>query len=302
MNRRNFVLTTALLAAIAVAPTACKKEGGGGASGASGDMLSYLPKDSIGVVGISWSKARGSALFKKYEGGLMSNAPAEIAKIKTDCGIDLVADINTVVVAGNTTSESAIIAVKGSFDQAKVEECIGKMGGTAENGAYTVDGDVTNAYWPSKDTVLLSEGLTSDKIKAATAGGSLKDNAELMGLVGKVDTSATIWAAGQVPADAGGGMMGMMGGSVPKWAYLSLTVDSGVDAKVGLVFDKAEDATAVEAKLTGLITMGKADAQMKELLGGVSSKTDGKAVVVKAKLSGDQLETLKGMAGGGLPF
>ncbi len=296
MNRRNFVISSALLAAIAFAPTACKKEGGGGASGASGDMLSFLPKASQGVVGVSWAKARSSALFKSYEDKLLKEMPEEIEKIKTECGIDLLADINTIVIAANSSEKDAIVAIKGDFDQKKVEECVTKMDGTVKDGAYTIDGDVTNAYWPSKDTLLISEGLSSEKIKAAAADGSVKDNKELMSLIGKVDTSATIWAAGNVPAEAGGAM-GMMGGTPPKSAYLSLVIDSGIAAKVGMVFEKAEDATNLNTQMAMMLGMAKGQAEFKEMLEGVSSKVDGKTIIMKAKLSGDQLKKLEGMAG-----
>jgi len=300
MNRHNFIISSALLAAIAFTPTACKKEGGGGTSGSSGDMLSFMPKASEGVIGISWAKARSSALFKSYEEKLLKEMPPEIEKIKTECGIDLMADINTIVIAANSSQKDALIAVKGAFDQKKVEECVTKMGGTVKDGAYTIEGDVTNAYWPSSDTIIISEGLSSEKIKAAAADGSVKDNKDLMGLIGKVDTSATVWAAGKVPAEAGGAM-GMMGGSPPKSAYLSLVVDSGVSATVGMVFEKSEDATSLNAQMTMMLEMGKGQPQFKELLGGVSSKVDGKAIIIKAKLSGDQLKELEGMAGG-MPF
>ncbi len=294
MNRHNFIISSALLAAIAFTPTACKKEGGG-ASGSSGDMLSFMPKASEGVIGISWAKARSSALFKSYQDKLLKEMPEEIEKIKTECGIDLMADINTIIIAANSSQKDALIAVKGAFDQKKVEECVTKMGGTVKDGAYTIEGEITNAYWPSSDTVVMSEGLSSEKIKAAAADGSVKDNKDLMSLIGKVDTSATVWAAGKVPAEAGGAM-GMMGGSAPKSAYLSLVVDSGINATVGMVFEKSEEATSLNAKMTMMLEMGKGQPQFKELLGGVSSKVDGKTIIMKAKLSGDQLKDLEGMA------
>ncbi len=301
MKRRNFIVTTALLAAVAFAPTACKKDGGaGGASGATGDMLSFLPKDSTGVVGISWSKARSSSLFKTYEKELLANIPGEVEKIKTECGIDLLADINTFVVAVNSNPDNSIIAIKGAFDQAKVEGCVTKMGGTVDKGAYTIDGQTNNAHWASKDTMLMSQGLTAEKIKSAASAGSLKDNSEIMGLVGKVDTSATVWAAGMIPKEAAGAM-GAMGGKPPKSAYLSLSVDSGLSAKVGLVFESGDEANAIKGQLDMVLGMGKGQPELKDIIEGVSANVDGSSLVVKAKLSGKQLDKLKGMAGG-MPF
>jgi len=298
MKRKNFLISTALLAAMSLAPTACSKdEAGGGASGESADMLSALPKDSVGVIGISWSKARSSALFKQYEGKFMENIPGEVGKITTECGIDLMADIKTIVVAAHSDTEKSIVAVKGNFDQAKVESCIVKMGGTNENGVYTVDGEVTNAHWVGADTVLLSEELPPEKLKTAAAEGTVKDNEKLMGMIGKLDTSATIWAVGEVPSEASG-MMGMMG-KVPHSLYFSLGITSGISAKVGLVFDSSDDASATKSLLSmGLSAAKGQPSEMKEfkgLLDSVSTKVDGKALVVKAKISDKQLAQLQGM-------
>ncbi len=298
MNRRNFIVTTALLAAVALAPACSKDDAGGGSSkGASSGMLSMLPKDSAGVIGISWAKARKSALFKQYESKIMENIPGEVGKIKSECGIDLLADINTIVVGGNEDSDKAVIAVRGNFDQAKVEGCVVKMGGTSENGIYTVEGEVTNAHWVGKDTVLLSEGLSPDKIKAAASAGSVKDNAKLMGLIKKIDTDATIWAVGEVPGELGG-MMGMMG-EVPHSVFLSLSVTSSIKAKVGLVFDSSDDASKTKTAIGMGLAMAKGQPEakdFKELLDSVSTEVDGKAVVIKAKVTDTQLAQLQDMA------
>tara|TARA_R110002096_G_scaffold143328_2_gene299145 strand:+ start:1676 stop:2590 length:915 start_codon:yes stop_codon:yes gene_type:complete len=304
MKPQHFIATTALLAAISLAPTACSKDkagGGGGASAASAGMLTMLPKDSAGVVGISWAKARSSDLFKQYESKLMKQIPGEVAKIKTECGIDLVADINTVVVAGNTDTKKAVVAVRGSFDQAKVEACIVKMGGTNEGGVYTVEGEVTNAYWAGKDVVLLSEGLSPDQIKAASAEGSVKDNAPLMKLISKIDTSATIWAVGEVPPEVGS-MMGAMG-KAPNSGYLSLGITSSVKLKVGMIFDSAEDASSTKAMIGMGLSMAKgqpAAKPFKKLLDGISTELSDDTVVISAKITEADLTQLQGM--GEMPF
>ncbi len=303
MKRRQFVITTLALSALAFAPTtACKKEGGG-ASGASADMLSYIPKDTSAVIGISWSKARASALFKKYESKLMTEEVTKnVNEMKEKCGIDIMADLTTVVVSpGKDIQDESdvIIAIKGKFDKAKVEACITKMEGTVADGVYTIDGEPMNAYWPAADTMLFSKGMTAEAMKGSVSGGSVKDNAELMGMIKKVDSGAALWAAGMIPPEAAGMMGGM--GKPPKGGYLTLNVDSGIDAALGLVFNSEDDAKGMASMITMGLSMGKGQPGMKEILDGVSSNQSGSNITIKAKLSGDQLEKLQSM-GGGMPF
>ena len=65
---------------------------------------------------------------------------------------------------------------------------MGEQPGQA-GGVYTTDGEPMNAYWPAADTMLFAKGLTAEQMKAAVSGGSVKDNAELMALIGKVDSA-----------------------------------------------------------------------------------------------------------------
>lgn len=299
MNRRNFAVTALALTAMALVPfTACKKDGGGGAAGSS-DMLSYMPKDSTIVVGLAWSKATKSDLFKKFQDKILAEAKSDIDKMKEKCNIDMIADMGNIVVAVKSTQnpDDIVVGVKGKFDQKKIEECVGKMGGKVEGTVYTdEDGEAMNAFWASKDTVLISKGLTADKIKASASGASVKDNKDLMELIGKVDSSATLWIAGTVPAEAAG-MMGPMG-TPPKSAYLSLNVTSGLDAKVGMIFNSEDEAKGLSTMITAGINMGKGQPGMKEILDNVSSEQSGANITIKAKVTGEQLTQLESMAGG----
>lgn len=302
MNRRNLAVTAFALTAMAFATiSACKKESGGGAAGSSGDMLSYLPKDTTMIVGVSWSKATGSDIFKKYESKIMADAPKELATIKEKCGLDPMKDLGSLVISGGkdiADESDTIIAVKGSFDKAKLEGCVTKMGGTVEGGVMTIEGEPMNIYWPANDTLLLAKGMTADQMKAATKDGSAKDNEMIMGYIKKVDSSATIWAAGLVPAEAAGQMGGM--GKPPKGFYFDLSVSSGVNGKVGLVFESEDDAKGTMAMVTMGMTMAKGQVpeNMKGMVEKVKTKQDGKAIVISAKFSGKDIDAVEGLVGG----
>ncbi|MCP4445525.1 MAG: hypothetical protein GY811_09310 [Myxococcales bacterium] len=115
-----------------------------------------------------------------------------------------------------------------------------------------------------------------------------------MKLVGKVNTSATISAAGMVPPKAAS----MMGGKPTKAAYMSIGVDGGMSAKVGLVFESGDDAKATKKQLDMALALGISEADFKDIIKGVSGKIKGSALVVETKLSGKQIEKLQGMRGG----
>lgn len=301
MNRRNFALSAVALTAMALVPfTACKKDGGGGASGSSSDMLSYMPKDSSVIIGFSVKKATSSALFKKYQDKVMEDAGKELAEMKEKCNIDMMADMNSLVVAiGDIQNpDNAVIGVKGNFDQKKIEECVTKMGGKVEGSVMTSpDGDIMNAFWAAKDTILISKGMTADAIKASKDGASVKQNKDLMELIGKVDSGATVWVAGMIPPEAAG-MMGPMGGTPPKSGYLSLNIDSGVSANVGMVFNSEDEAKAMSTMLEMVMGMGKSKPELKEILDAVSTTQQGTTLTIKAKVTGDQMAKLESMAPG----
>lgn len=298
MNRRNFALSAVALTAMALVPfTACKKDGGG--AGGSADMLSYMPTESSVVVGFSVTKATKSELFKKYQDKVLADAGDKISEMKEKCGIDMMTDMKNVVVSMGKDMQDEkgmVIGIKGNFDQKKIEECVTKMGGTMEGTVMTsAEGKKTNMFWAASDTVVLSPGITADALKAHKDGKSVKENKELMALIGKVDSSATVWIAGMVPAEAGG-MLPM--GTPPKSGYLSLNVDSGIDAKVGLNFGSEDEAKGMSTMIEMGLTQGKQMPGMKDILGNVSATQSGSSIVITAKVSGDQLKTLEGMAGG----
>jgi hypothetical protein len=132
------------------------------------------------------------------------------------------------------------------------------------------------------------------------AGGSVKDNKDIMAMVGKVDSGATVWVAAIIPPEAAGMMGGM--GKPPKAAYLNLNVSSGLSAKVGLQFESADDAKAMSTMAEMGISALKGQAgPMKDMVESIKLDTKGDTLVVSGKLTGEQLDSLAQM-GGGLPF
>lgn len=298
--KRSSLAPIVALAVLAFAGTSCKKEGSG-VSGESATILNYLPKDSATLIGFSWAKLRSSAFFKKIEDKALGEARSTIAQVKETCGIDLVNDINTMVLAlGEDPDDQSKIfaAVKGNFDKAKIDSCTEKLG-IQKDGAIEAEGGKLYTYWPANDMVIVSTVNDSEAIKKAIEGGNVSQNDALMKMVNKVDSSATIWGAALIPAEAAGMLGGM---ASPKSGYGSLSVDSGMSANIGVVFGNEEEAKNASMMLSmGLSTAKQQAAPFKDILDAVSSEQSGDTIVVKVKLSAEQIESLSKM-GASMPF
>jgi hypothetical protein len=294
MNRRNFAATTLALSALILLPgAACNKDKGGAGAAGSAGLMSFMPKDTSAVIGIAPSQAASSELFGSMKDKIMAGSPLEIEKMKTDCGIDLMTDISSVVVslgADPEDEDSIVIGAKGKFDQKKIEECITKSGGKVEGTVYTnKDGDTMNAHWAAADTIVVSK-RSLDVIKA----GGLKDNKEVMAMVNKADKGATIWAAGMIPDGGGSGPMGM---KTPKSGHMSITLSSGVKAKIGATFASEEDAKGTHTAMKGFMSMGAGQPGMKEIIDSIKTEQSGADITINANISADQIKTIQGMTG-----
>ncbi|MEM9490986.1 MAG: hypothetical protein AAGC55_17690, partial [Myxococcota bacterium] len=212
---RTSTLAAAVLA-LAVAPLAACDKGSGGGSAAVADMMAYIPADAKMVGGMALDKARSSELYKKFEPKMMEQMPEEFNEFKKTCGMDPVKELNSVVfgMQNPQDEDSVVIAVSGTFNQDKVNKCMteqvkkdGKEAKITKDGKFTTyvsDGkDTINLYWPNDNTVVIAPGAMEDlaKLKALVGGKSIKENKEIMAMVGKTDTGSAMWMAGMVPAD-----------------------------------------------------------------------------------------------------
>lgn len=296
--RQKLYIPAIAIGALAIASiSACNKDkGGSGSSGggtsSSADMLTYLPKDTSIVIGVSWSKGKDSALFKKFEDKILAQTKDGLAKMKETCGIDPLNEITTVVVAVSDIQnpDSSIFAIKTKLTQDKLEDCFTKSGGTVKDGVYTMD-QAMNVYWASKEVFLISKGTSVDALKTAAANGSIKDNAKTMEMVGKIKSDATVWAVGEVPAMAKG-LASSMGATAPDAAYMSVAIDSGVNASLSAIFANEKDAIGAKAMVDMGLMAGKQDKKAGAFLKDLKVTQDGNTIVFDIKLSSSQIEEI----------
>src|SRR5207244_26428 len=116
-----------------------------------------------------FQQLQASKLWDKYGALVRQSRQNQLDELKTVCGIDVVTDLDSVIVSGDSTFEenSILLLIKGKWDEAKANTCFSKM--VEKNGGrqlaiskqgkltrYSISGgEDVYAYWIG-DTVLVS--------------------------------------------------------------------------------------------------------------------------------------------------
>jgi hypothetical protein len=301
IHRTKLAVVFAAAAMLAIA--GCSKDKGG--SAAAGSAMSYMPSNASIVGGFSVSKVRDSKAFGKFKEQILGGMPRELREVQEKCGMDFVKDVDNIVVGVNVEQEGGVFAITGSFGQDKLLECLKTQ--EADTTA-TKDGDFVtyksgskeaHLLWPSGNTVVASDQSEKslDDFKKSVGGG-LKDNKEVMALVDSADKSAALWAAGKIPSEMAQGAGAL--GAVPSAFHVSVNIGDGIDAKIGLRFasdDEAKKASDQANTLLKQFKEGPQGAMFGAYMKDLSIGADGKDIIVKIKLSGEQMDSLSGMAG-----
>lgn len=298
MNTRKIALTTIAIAGLTFTYfSGCKKSG---SEGSSSSALSYVPKTSTGVISISFNKASSSSLFKKYKEKFLEEATKEITEFKSKCGIDPATDLHSILAAVGADfekEEDYVFILKGKFDKIKAEKCVVTLGGSVEGTIYkTKRGKILNAYWPASDTVVLSPGITGEKLEANAKGGNVNENKELMALINKADSGAVLWGAGLVPLEYQEGAP--MGAKMPNSTYFSVNVADAITAKIGVLYNSADDAKASSDTMDLGLKMLGSDPKQAELLKSITKKQDGSTLTIDIKITEEQITQLLSQFGG----
>ena len=302
---------------------ACSKAGPGKASGAAGSALDILPKETAVVFGFNAAKFRESKLWGMGTGMMPAEAKTQLETIKTSCGIDVLNDFESIIVAADSTmsEDKVVIIVKGKWEEDKVNGCVGPLGEKMGQKkilvekkdkitAYAPEGETKkiNVHWLDKNTMLLTgksaEGDVTFLNDIIARKSSIKDNKELMALVDKADTSATMWAAGWMPGhESLTGMSAQMQTEkkeVAQGGYLSLQFGKSMDANMALRFDQA--ANGVVDKASKELEGAKANPQVGKFLNNAKVSADGNDMVFSVKLDEKQVDELMAMAQQALPM
>jgi hypothetical protein len=301
------ILISALLCAALACVVACKK---GGGSAAAGDAMGYLPKDASAIIGINFDAIRSAALYKEFEPQLKKamEQGEELKKIKDTCGLDVTSKVKSALVAlgKDPNDEKQMYFAIVGLNKAEVNKCVDDLKAKGEKvdrkedgdlASYTVDDKTTWAWWANADTLVSSPAAegSPDAMKALATGPKLKDNAGVMEMIGKTDTGAMFWVAGEVPNMPDMDNVAAQLGAKPEKFSVSIHVPSNLAAKAMFVFGDEASAKKVHDTLKTQLDAAKQQPMVGAYLGGVKLETAGKEVTAGVDLKEEDVKTLSSM-------
>ena len=225
--------------------------------------FAMLPKDSDVVFGLNGAKLRSSDLFKQALPMIMAKAGPDLKKM-TDCGLDPVKGLGSIVAGMNQGNDKGILRIQG-FTQKQFVACAEKRKAAGDKFTHTVAGDTLTVAkadgekvvfkWIGNDIFIGGPKADKAAVDAAAAGTNGVDkNDAMMALLKNVDTKAAIFFA-VIPDKAkaaalpmGGNMNGVFG---------SISFDGGLKIDLGLRTGSADEAKAMVTKANGFMGMIK---------------------------------------------
>jgi hypothetical protein len=312
------------VAALMLTAAACQKGAGGGSGkveGAAAAALPSLPKETSLVFGFNMGKFRSSKLFAMAQDAVPAEGKATLQQFKENCSIDFMNDIDSVVAAGggNMDKDRVLVLVKGKWDEAKIGKCAGAMGPklgknvtVAKDGAvttYTAEGEQpVHVAWSGDTAMVTPASMEGDKTYLADLlkqKSTVKDNPAFLEILGKADTTATMYAAILSPetGEVADGLNRMTGGSEKvKAAWFSLNLGKDLNANGGMRLASEAEAKAVAERMNKELEGAKADQNMGQYLKTLTVGATGSEVTFTVALTEQQVDQLLEMAKQMLPM
>ncbi len=294
MNRAPSTLSIVVAALAATLALGCGKSAdkGKGKSAVEKSALKVFPADADLLAGINGPELRKSKFFDQIKSKLPGEAAATLGKFK-ECGIDVLGNLASAMLAAKTQEGGGLIEVKG-FYRTDFKMCDGVEGlQIKDEGKLTAVTSKTKTQylgWVADDTFIGGPHLTADQVEQRLdAKQGLDSNANLMKLLSKVDTKAALWMVfsppgGKLPVPMAGDLSGIYG---------SVWLDGGLKLKIGL---RAKDKSAADQLVT-LSKQGQAKAsqelgELGKYAEKIQVKADGSDVIVSLQLTDDELVAL----------
>lgn len=232
------------------------------------ELLALHPANTEVVVSGSPQQLRDSAFVKSALA-----APEGVAMLGflerqgAHCSPDLLTSVEAFAVGLGVDGESEIdLSARGDFARERVEACLGDLIKAGLRAVEVKQADRTTSLangtdtlwlaWPDARTVFASLRPTIDRawLDARVAGtDSVRGQDELMTLLDRVDTGATLWVV--AAPERGGGTL-IPGGDPPLGMHVSVVLTHEIALRAGLRYASAAQAETnaplLQAQLTTL--------------------------------------------------
>lgn len=243
------------------------------AQSATVPTFARLPAASNLIIGIDVAAVIQSPLWDRLGPQMAANIGA-LAKIEAACGFDPLSKIQSLVIAGDMTSDdNAVLSIKG-ITRDDIATCKNGLGRAGEKLVIDQGGALTKyalgdtamwVAWMAEDELLISPraemgpGESAADLAVgqkwltdrATGVGGLDQNAVAMALLGAVDTDADVWFVALPNAE----LPMTVDERKAKGARGTLALAEGVALAVALEMESAEVATEVVTKAKTVLAM-----------------------------------------------
>jgi hypothetical protein len=267
-----------------------------------------IPSNVFAVFSVDAGPIRASDLYTQLLPALIerdADVKGKFGEVKTTCGMDLPAVIDSMTVAVDDAGKGTIIIALKGLVQKDVEGCLGKLS-KAHGESFTTDkvGDFTHYHMAAKDKDLYIRWLAKDVFAMATdpgdkdgstaaMAGGLAKNKVLAGLLAGAKTSAAVWFAVLKQQDVeefNAKVTGVYGNADLKSGNVAIEAHVVLDAEKGA----ADVAAKANNMVPMLISSGKVPPTMTALVKSLVIKSSGKEVIASAQATQkDILDTIR---------
>lgn len=289
---------TRILVALAVVAMLALAACGKSSKSADVSGFKYYPGDTELLIGIDGNKVRAGGQADKVANRLPETIRGVIRGLKS-CGIDVIATVETAVIASNIEERKGVASIKG-FGRDDFKRCgeLAKEYVIKDDGAttsVTVRGVSANLGWIDDKTFVGGAYSTpADVAKLAAGNGGAAGNKALMSLLGDVDQSAPIWFV-FAPRDPNIIPSTGMGEIVA--AFGTVDPSNGLKVRIGARMTDADQAKSLAEGAKQVIPM--LATQYKSQLGELAKfasklefEAKGKNTILRLELSAAELDEL----------
>ncbi len=269
MRTRSTIVVVVAAVAAAVAGGCKKKQPAERYDRVAVAALAAIPADASVVVGMDVAQLAQAAVVVRAVDQMLVRDPelaARLARLATDCGVDVARQIKTVHLAlgprapgkGSAVPPSLLVAT-GQLSEPALTRCL--QAGTGSGGGelsvrdvggrplykLTEGARVLHLAFGQDDTVVIGadEGWV---LAAVGSGAKVTTSKELGPLLAQVDRSAALWAVAVMDAELGQALSRVTGGKVgasPRALHGALDTRSGLAGTVAFAMATEGDAEAL---------------------------------------------------------
>ena len=272
--------------------------------------LAYMPAD-LGVVGYADVRAVMNSEFRQRLKQMLPTGE-EIDRLKTEVGIDLENDIDSVVAgfsAAGPDHPGAIALLRGRFNDGQIETVATQHGAVAETYRgkrllLTQGNERGGVAFLEPGLIALGEATTLKKaIDAQATRTGIEKNTELMQRVNEIQVGHKTWLVGRVDSMPHPELPSQLQDQVSavKWFAIGANVNGALNGTVRAIARDEAAAQNLREMATGGLAAAKLfagqDPKLQTLANSVQITGMGTSVSMTFTVSPELLDLLGGMAG-----